>query len=67
MEKLKVELGMLIAEESLPTRYSDHPLKGDWKGFRDLHMEPDWVLIYRIRGSDLELARTGNHSDLFAE
>jgi mRNA interferase YafQ len=47
--------------------YSDHPLKGDWKGFRDLHIEPDWLLLYRVEGTELQLARTGAHSDLFHE
>ncbi|WP_348640742.1 type II toxin-antitoxin system YafQ family toxin [Mesorhizobium sp. B2-3-13] len=47
--------------------YKDHPLKGDWKGFRDAHIEPDWLLIYRVVGDELQLARTGSHSDLFNE
>lgn len=40
-------------------------LKGDWKGWRDLHIEPDWLLLYRIDGDTLELVRTGTHADLF--
>jgi len=43
----------------------DHPLKGDRQGFRDLHIEPDWLLLYRVEGSDLPLARIGTHADLF--
>jgi hypothetical protein len=39
----------------------------DWNGFRDLHIEPDWLLLYRIEGDELQLAGTGTHSDLFDE
>ena len=42
-------------------------LKGVWSGYRDAHLEPDWLLIYRVDGSDLRLARTGTHADLFKE
>jgi mRNA interferase YafQ len=48
-----------------PPRYKDHPLGGEWKHFRDCHIEPDWLLIYKIDGEDLYLVRTGTHSDLF--
>jgi mRNA interferase YafQ len=67
MTKLKEALTVLIEQKSLPASYADHPLKGDWKGFRDLHLEPDWLLLYRVEGSELQLARTGSHSDLFNE
>lgn len=67
MTKLKSVLSLLIEERSLPAAYGDHPLKGDWKGFRDLHIEPDWLLVYRIAGGELRLARTGAHADLFDE
>ena len=42
----------------------DHALAGKWKGFRDCHLEPDWVLIYEISAERLKLVRTGTHSDL---
>jgi mRNA interferase YafQ len=58
---------LLLAEEPLPDRYDDHPLKGNWKGYRDAHIEPDWLLIYRVAGDELHLVRTGSHSDLFDE
>ena len=45
MEKLKTALSLLIEGEPLPERYRDHPLKGEWTGFRDLHIEPDWLLL----------------------
>lgn len=56
-----------ILEYSLPIdpKYKDHPLKGDYKGFRDIHIQPDWLLIYRIDNDKLLLYRTGSHSDLF--
>ena len=44
----------------------DHNLQGDWQGWRECHIQPDWLLIYRREGDDeLWLARTGTHSDLF--
>ena len=45
----------------------DHSLNGNWKGFRECHIHPDWLLIYRIEQEELELFlfRTGTHSDLF--
>ncbi|WP_332310740.1 type II toxin-antitoxin system mRNA interferase toxin, RelE/StbE family [Methylocystis silviterrae] len=42
-------------------------MKGEWKGFRDLHIEPNRLLLYRIEGDELQLARTGPHADLFDE
>jgi mRNA interferase YafQ len=65
MDKLKAVLSRLIEQEPLPAYYNDHPLKGDWSGFRDLHVEPDWLLLYRVQGDELQLARTGSHADLF--
>ena len=67
MEKLRTVLSLLIGGVSLPDSYRDHPLKGEWKGFRDLHVEPDWLLPYRVEANDLQLARTGTHADLFDE
>jgi mRNA interferase YafQ len=60
------QLILLLAEgQPLPPRYKDHPLSGDWKHYRDCHIESDWLLIYKIEGDDLYLVRTGTHSDLF--
>lgn len=67
MAKLRAVLTLLIHQETLPPEYRDHALRGDWKGFRDLHIEPDWLLLYRVVGDELQLARTGTHSDLFRE
>lgn len=62
------DLIMLLANgESLPEKYKDHALTGNWVGHRDCHITPDWVLIYRYDNGVLvlTLARTGSHSDLF--
>ena len=67
MDKLKAVLTLLVEEKPIPASYKDHTLKGTWQGFRDLHIEPDWLLLYRIEGDDLRLARTGTHSDVFEE
>jgi mRNA interferase YafQ len=67
MEKLRTILLLLIEGKPLPARCNDHPLSGNWKGFRDLHIEPDWLLLYRVEGDELQLARTGTHADLFDE
>lgn len=65
MAKLRKLMLSLIEEKSLPHDYKDHPLKGNWAHHRDSHMEPDWLLIYRIDGNDLYFVRTGTHSDIF--
>lgn len=51
----------------MPSSYKDHLLRGNWNGYRDAHIEPDWLLIYRVSGDELQLARTGTHADLFQE
>jgi mRNA interferase YafQ len=66
MHKLR-ELIRLLAGEALPERYRDHSLRGNWKGYRDAHLEPVRLLIYRIAGDELHLLRTGSHADLFDE
>lgn len=58
-------IDMLVKDEVLPPNLSDHPLSGDWKGYRDCHIKPDLVLIYRKTEEALELARIGSHSELF--
>ena len=67
MDKLKAVRSLLIEEQPLSAAYRDHPLKGEWKGFHDLHIEPDWLLLYRIDRGELQLARTGTHADFFDE
>ena len=65
IEKLKSVVKVILAGDPLEDRHHDHPLSGKWTGSRDCHIEPDWVLIYRIDGDSLYLERTGSHSDLF--
>jgi mRNA interferase YafQ len=66
MEKLKQLLALLIAADApLPAIYKDHPLKGEWVGWRDVHIEPDWLLLYCLSGNVVRFERTGTHSDLF--
>ncbi len=55
----------LAKETPLPLKNKDHPLHGNYKGYRECHIEPDWLLIYKIEGSDIYFVRTGSHSDLF--
>ena len=60
-------ISLLAENGSLPAEYKEHNLTGDWKGFRECHIRPDWLMIYAIRNEvlTLTLARTGSHSDLF--
>ena len=57
----------LAVGEQLPQKYKDHALTGDYKGCRECHITPDWLLVYEISGSDLilYLTRTGSHCDLY--
>lgn len=67
LERLKAVIVLLLSDEPLPERLRDHPLRGDWVGYRDLHIEPDWLLLYRKTNDVLMLARMGTHADLFGE
>ena len=60
-------IDLLRRGELLPEKYHDHPLKGKYKGYRDCHINPDWLLIYKKEEDELILflAHTGTHSDLF--
>ena len=62
---LKTVLDVLLNEEKLDTKYHDHELSGNYVGFRECHIESDWLLIYKIANGELMLQRTGSHSDLF--
>lgn len=65
--KLKTVLDILSSGEILPEKYLDHALSGNYKGYRECHIEPDWLLVYKIENDILTLVlfRTGSHSDLF--
>ena len=60
-------VNQLAMREKLEEKYKDHELTGDYKGFRECHITPDWLLIYQIMDNELllVLSRTGTHSDLF--
>ena len=64
---LKTVVNTLACGEPLERKYRDHDLMGDYSGFRECHIQPDWILVYRIEQEELELFlfRTGSHSDLF--
>ncbi|MCL2153354.1 MAG: type II toxin-antitoxin system YafQ family toxin [Oscillospiraceae bacterium] len=66
MERLDDVVFLLASGEALSPKYRDHPLQGDYRGYRDCHIQGDWVLIYKIdRGVlTLILSETGTHSDL---
>lgn len=55
----------LLNERELDERYHDHPLSGNWKDHRELHILPDWLFIYYVENGALYCSRTGTHSDLF--
>jgi len=67
MGELKKVITILADGESLPEQYKDHELQGKYKGHRECHIEPDWLLIYKISKDVLilSLVRTGSHHRLF--
>lgn len=64
---LEAVIDTLLAENSLAAKHKDHALSGEYSGFRECHILPDWLLIYRIERKTLIMvaSRTGTHSDLF--
>lgn len=67
LDVLRTVVNILASGEKLDKKYRDHDLTGEYAGFRECHMQPDWLLVYRIEQEELELFlfRTGTHSDLF--
>lgn len=65
LQNLKKVVGLLLTGEPLPGNYKDHELSSEWAGYRECHIDNDWLLIYRIDEGRLILIRTGTHSDLF--
>lgn len=63
--RLQAVVETLITQQPLDERYRDHFLIGDWKGYRECHIQPDWLLIYRVEAGELQLVRTGSHGELF--
>ncbi len=64
-EEFKTILKILVSGKEIPDKYKDHQLTGNWKEFRELHIQPDWLLIYKIEDDTLTLIRIGSHSELF--
>ncbi|MDY6862795.1 MAG: type II toxin-antitoxin system YafQ family toxin [Thermodesulfobacteriota bacterium] len=62
---MKKVIKKLVNEESLDVNYKDHKLLRNYEGRRECHIEPDWLLVYKITGSKIIFERTGTHSDLF--
>ena len=67
LEKLRVVVEMLVRGQALPANYRDHELTGEFKGIRDRHLEPDWLLLYQADDEELVLIRRGSHADLFRQ
>ena len=65
LAKLKSVLASLVNEQVLPLQYRNHVLVGQYKGTRECHIAPDWLLLYESSESEIILIRTGSHSDLF--
>lgn len=70
MQELQDVMQLLIENRApLPPEYLDHPLKGQWRDFRDCHIRGDWLLIYRIvetaQGEEVVFVRTGTHAEIF--
>lgn len=64
-DKIKFIISRLINEERLEAKYKDHRLVGNYEGRRECHIEPDWLLIYKLENEVIIFERTGTHSDLF--
>ncbi len=67
IEKIKAVFLMLESDETFPTKYRRHKLKGNYSDCEECHIEPDWLLIWHTnqQSNEIELVRTGIHSDLF--
>jgi mRNA interferase YafQ len=67
LKKLRTVVKELANDSPLPTKNRDHALTGEYVGYRECHIEPDWLLVYQIHESELILllVHTGTHSDLF--
>jgi mRNA interferase YafQ len=65
VEKFKVVANRLIAQGVLDPRLRNHKLSGNYKDRWECHLEPDWLLVYKLSGNEIIFERTGTHSDLF--
>ena len=65
IDKLKTAINRILTGDMLDVSYRDHPLVSNWKGYRECHITPDWLLIYKITPNELIVVRIGSHSELF--
>ena len=68
MDRFKAVRDILVLDKTIPGKYRDHPLKGEWSDHRECHIEADWLLIYRVEkktNDRVVFVRMGSHSDLF--
>jgi mRNA interferase YafQ len=65
MTKLRHLIELLATAQGLPAKFKDHPLSGDFAGFRECHLESDWLVVYQADAQTLYLVRTGTHADIF--
>jgi mRNA interferase YafQ len=65
LDKLETIVNLLQAQEPLPARCRPHPLRGAWEEHWDCHVEPDWILLYKVTDEAQILVRTGSHANLF--
>lgn len=67
IQKLKTIMRQLVNQQTLESKYHDHALRGNLRDHRDCHIEPDWILMYRIDRDlqEITFVRTGSHADLF--
>ncbi len=66
IESLKDVIRLLCSEAALAPRHRDHQLTGNWRGRRECHISPDWLLIYKTGDGIILFERTGSHSDIFS-
>lgn len=65
LNKIYNIMKLLLEGKKLPARNFDHVLTGNYNNRRECHIEPDWLLIYKLNGNEIIFERTGTHSDLF--
>lgn len=65
LDKMEQVVNLLQTQQTLPPRCRPHALRGNWAGHLDCHVEPDWLLLYRVTETELILVRTGSHAELF--
>ncbi len=65
IDKVRKVMKLLIEEKALPDKFRNHKLKGNFVGYWECHVEPDWLLVYKKTQTEITFVSTGTHSDLF--